>query len=154
MPRDYIHIIDLAKGHVHAMKLLFGEDSNKIWAYNLGTGKPHSVLDVIKAFEGATGKKIPYEVAGRRTGDIDSLCAATKLVENELGWKAKFSMKDMCELLGNDRKISTHSKLEIRNKFIHFTLCLHASRFQVRTCGRGSRRTRRATILIWRRSDL
>ena len=48
MPRDYIHIIDLAKGHVHAMKLLFGEDSNKIWAYNLGTGKPHSVLEVIK----------------------------------------------------------------------------------------------------------
>ena len=48
VPRDYIHIIDLAKGHVHAMKLLFGEDSNKIWAYNLGTGKPHSVLDVLK----------------------------------------------------------------------------------------------------------
>ena len=48
MPRDYIHIIDLAKGHVHAMKLLFGADSNKVWAYNLGTGKPHSVLDVVK----------------------------------------------------------------------------------------------------------
>ena len=48
VPRDYIHIIDLAKGHVHAMKLLFGEESNKIWAYNLGTGKPHSVLDVLK----------------------------------------------------------------------------------------------------------
>ena len=48
MPRDYIHIIDLAKGHVQAMKLLFGDDSNKIWAYNLGTGKPHSVLDVLK----------------------------------------------------------------------------------------------------------
>ena len=50
VPRDYIHIIDLAKGHVHAMKLLFGEDSNKIWAYNLGTGKPHSVLDVLKEY--------------------------------------------------------------------------------------------------------
>jgi len=94
--RDYIHIIDLAKGHVHAMKLLFGEESNKIWAYNLGTGKPHSVLDVLKAFEGATGKKIPYEIVGRRTGDIDSLYAATKLVEKELGWQAKFTMKDMC----------------------------------------------------------
>ena len=55
-----------------------------------------------KAFEGATGKKIPYEIVGRRTGDIDSLYAATKLVESELGWQAKFTMKDMCELIVNN----------------------------------------------------
>ena len=112
-----------------------------------------------KAFEEATGKKIPYEVVERRTGDIDSLYATTKLVESELGWQAKFSMKDICELTLNNfaEKAVSNTNYHAHTwmyKSIHFTLySLHASRFQVRICGRGSRRTRRATILMWRTSD-
>ena len=65
-----------------------------------------------KAFEEATGKKIPYEIAPRRTGDLDSLYASTKLVESELGWQAKLTMKDMCKLAENRSNLFRHGRVE------------------------------------------
>lgn len=94
--RDYIHIVDLAKGHLHALdKLGRGEVSGFV-AYNLGTGNGYSVLQVVQAFEKATAKKVPYELAPRRLGDIASAYADPELAAKELGWRAKLGIDEMC----------------------------------------------------------
>ncbi len=92
--RDYIHVVDLAKGHVKALaKLKAGSGVN---IYNLGTGTGYSVLDVLHAYEKACGKELPYEIKPRRAGDIATCyCVATK-AENELGWTAEKDISDMC----------------------------------------------------------
>ena len=92
--RDYIHVVDLAKGHINALKKL--EDNPGLMIHNLGTGQGYSVLDVIKGFEKATGKKIPYRIAGRRAGDAPAVYAEPSLAERELGWKAKLGIEEMC----------------------------------------------------------
>ena len=93
--RDYIHVCDLADGHVKAVEKLKCNPGIEI--YNLGTGKGSSVLDVVKTFEKASGVKIPYEMKQRRAGDVPvNYCDATK-AEKELGWKAKRDLFDMCE---------------------------------------------------------
>ncbi|MBS4803702.1 MAG: UDP-glucose 4-epimerase GalE, partial [Clostridium sp.] len=93
--RDYIHVCDLADGHVKAVEKLKCNPGIEI--YNLGTGKGSSVLDVVKTFEKASGVKIPYEMKPRRAGDVPvNYCDATK-AEKELGWKAKRDLFDMCE---------------------------------------------------------
>ena len=93
--RDYIHVCDLADGHVKAVEKLKCNPGIEI--YNLGTGKGSSVLDVVKTFEKASGVKIPYEMKPRRAGDVPvNYCDATK-AEKELGWKAKTDLFDMCE---------------------------------------------------------
>ena len=92
--RDYIHVVDLAKGHVKALKKL--EDNSGLSIYNLGTGKGYSVLDIVKNFEKATGVKIPYVIKPRRPGDIATCyCDPTKAKE-ELGWEAQYGIEDMC----------------------------------------------------------
>ena len=93
--RDYIHVVDLAKGHVKALDII---NKNKgVSIYNLGTGNGYSVLDVVHAFENATGKKIPYEIHERRVGDIAiSYCKATKAKE-EMDWEEKKGIEEMCE---------------------------------------------------------
>jgi len=91
--RDYIHVMDLAAGHVAALRLL---DSPKCFAVNLGTGIGSSVLEVIKAFEKASGTSIPYDVKPRRAGDIDSYYAATDFASELMGWKATRSLEKMC----------------------------------------------------------
>ena len=91
--RDYIHVVDLAAGHVAALKLL---DSPKCFAVNLGTGAGSSVLEVVKAFESASGKHIPYDVKPRRPGDIDTYYAATDYASKLMGWKANRSLETMC----------------------------------------------------------
>lgn len=92
--RDYIHVVDLADGHVKAVCKLKENPGLKI--YNLGTGKGSSVLDVIHTFEEATGVKIPYKMKPRRAGDVPAnYCDASK-AERELGWKAKRNLYDMC----------------------------------------------------------
>ena len=91
--RDYIHVMDLASGHVSALKLL---DSPKCFAVNLGTGAGSSVLEVISAFEAASGKPIPYDIKPRRPGDIDAYYAATDYAEELMGWKATRSLETMC----------------------------------------------------------
>ena len=92
--RDYIHVVDLAVGHVKAIEKMKGQTGVHI--YNLGTGVGYSVLDVVKAYEKACGKKIPYEIKPRRAGDIATCyCDATKAKE-ELGWVAERGIEEMC----------------------------------------------------------
>lgn len=93
--RDYIHVVDLAKGHVCAVKKLMEHPGLVI--YNLGTGIGYSVLDVIKNFEKACGKEIPYEIAPRRPGDIPICYSDPGKAERELGWKAQYGIEKMCE---------------------------------------------------------
>lgn len=92
--RDYIHVVDLAKGHVSAIKKL--KENPGVVIYNLGTGKGYSVLDVVHAFEKANGIKIPYVIKGRRDGDIATCYADASKAERELGWKAQYDIEDMC----------------------------------------------------------
>ena len=93
--RDYIHVVDLAKGHVNALEKLQKEGSG-LFIYNLGTGKGYSVLEMVQAFEKATGKKVPYKIAPRREGDIDTCYADPTKAEKELGWRATKTLEDMC----------------------------------------------------------
>jgi len=100
--RDYIHVVDLADGHIAALRKLY-EDSDKIGCevYNLGTGKGTSVLEMVAAFEKVSGKKIPLVFAGRRPGDAEIVYAATAKAEKELKWKAKYGIEEMCRDLWN-----------------------------------------------------
>ncbi len=92
--RDYIHVVDLAKGHVAAIRKL--EEKKGVLIYNLGTGKGYSVLDVVHAFEKACGKKIPYAVKPRRPGDIATCYADPAKAKAELGWEAENGIEEMC----------------------------------------------------------
>ncbi|KAJ7952153.1 UDP-glucose 4-epimerase [Quillaja saponaria] len=92
--RDYIHVIDLADGHIAALCKL--NDSIGCEVYNLGTGKGTSVLEMVAAFEKASGKKIPLVMAGRRPGDCEIVYASTEKAERELDWKAKYGIDEMC----------------------------------------------------------
>ncbi|XP_043701886.1 UDP-glucose 4-epimerase GEPI48-like [Telopea speciosissima] len=93
--RDYIHVVDLSDGHIAALRKLF--DSNiGCEVYNLGTGKGTSVLEMVAAFEKASGKKIPLVMAERRPGDTETVYASTKKAELELNWKAKYGIDEMC----------------------------------------------------------
>jgi len=92
--RDYIHVTDLAKGHVDALTHLFA--SNESFTVNLGTGKGYSVLEIVKAFEQASGKPVPFEITARRAGDIATCFADPELARKLLGWQAKLELHDMC----------------------------------------------------------
>lgn len=92
--RDYIHVCDLAKGHLAALKAIGNKCGVEI--YNLGTGKGYSVLDIVKAFEKANCIKIPYVIDSRRPGDIASCYSDPSKAERELGWKAEHDIYDMC----------------------------------------------------------
>ncbi len=93
--RDYIHVVDLAKGHVAAVKKL--EEKAGLNLYNLGTGIGYSVLDIVNNFEAATGVKIPYVITERRPGDIATCYSNADKALKELGWKAENGIKEMCE---------------------------------------------------------
>lgn len=93
--RDYIHVMDLATGHVAALRKLYKEHQH-LKAYNLGTGKGVSVLQLVKTFEKVTGSAVPYRFAGKREGDITAMYADADLAEQELGWKAKHTLDEMC----------------------------------------------------------
>lgn len=92
--RDYIHVVDLALGHLKAVEKLVSNPGCQ--AYNLGTGQPSSVLEVVKAFEKASGKKVPYEVVPRRPGDVAASYADPTKAHRELGWKATRGLDQMC----------------------------------------------------------
>lgn len=94
--RDYIHVVDLAEGHVKALdNILAG--SKGVQVFNLGTGVGYSVLDIVKAFEKANGVKIPYKVVGRRSGDIATCYSDPTKAKEVLGWEAKRGLEEMCE---------------------------------------------------------
>ena len=92
--RDYIHVVDLAQGHLKALNKL--ADNPGAVAYNLGTGTGSSVLDVIHAFMRATDQEIPYEIVARRPGDVTAAYAEPQKAKAELGWEAKLSLEEMC----------------------------------------------------------
>lgn len=92
--RDYIHVVDLARGHVKALAKF--EDEAQVSVYNLGTGHGYSVLEVVKAFEKACGKEIPYEIKPRRAGDIAICYADSAKAKKELGWTAERGIDEMC----------------------------------------------------------
>ena len=92
--RDYIHVVDLARGHVKAIERFAKKDG--VFICNLGTGHGYSVLDVIHAFEKACGKKLPYVIRERRPGDIATCYSSPAKAEKELGWTAEFDLEDMC----------------------------------------------------------
>ena len=93
--RDYIHVVDLALGHIKAVEKVEGEDG--LFIYNLGTGVGYSVLEVVKAFEKASGKKIPDVIGPRRDGDIATCYSDPSKALKELGWKAERGIEEMCE---------------------------------------------------------
>lgn len=93
--RDYIHVVDLARGHSSALKYL--ENNIGEITINLGTGKGYSVMEIIDAFSKASGKKIPYQVTPRRPGDIATCYADPAFAEKVLGWKARFGLEKMCD---------------------------------------------------------
>jgi UDP-glucose 4-epimerase len=92
--RDYIHVVDLALGHVKALMKI--EDNAGLQVYNLGTGTGYSVFDIIKNFEAVTGINIPYKVMPRRAGDIAACYANADKAKAELGWEAKHGIREMC----------------------------------------------------------
>ncbi len=94
--RDYIHVVDLARGHVNALNKL-EKEKNGLFIYNLGTGKGYSVLEMVRTFENVTGKIVPYKIAPRREGDIAICYADSTKAEKELGWKANKTLEDMCK---------------------------------------------------------
>ena len=91
--RDYIHVVDLAKGHIKALEK--SPQLDGIHYYNLGTGSGYSVLDLVHAFEKVNGVSVPYKIVGRRPGDIASCYADSSLAYKELGWKAELGIEDM-----------------------------------------------------------
>ena len=92
--RDYIHVVDLAKGHLAALDKFM--ENPGVAIYNLGTGKGYSVLDVIHAYEKACGHEIPYKIEARRPGDLDTTYSDPSKAERELGWKAQLGIDEMC----------------------------------------------------------
>jgi UDP-glucose 4-epimerase len=92
--RDYIHVVDLAIGHVKAVDKL--QNQTGVLTYNLGTGHGNSVLEMVRAFEHASGRPVPFKIVNRRKGDIAICYASTDLAERELGWKAVRSIEQMC----------------------------------------------------------
>ncbi|KZV36263.1 UDP-glucose 4-epimerase family protein [Dorcoceras hygrometricum] len=94
--RDYIHVMDLADGHVVSLQRVIENKDIGCVAYNLGTGCGTSVLDMVAAFERASGKKIPLKLCPRRPGDATAVYASTEKAEKELGWKAKYGIEEMC----------------------------------------------------------
>jgi len=100
--RDYIHVVDLARGHVCALKAI--QEKKGLAIYNLGTGHGYSVLDVVKAFEKANGLKVPYAIKPRRPGDIATCYCNPAKAKAELGWEAQYGIEEMCRDSWNFQK--------------------------------------------------
>ena len=94
--RDYIHVVDLAAGHVGALRRILADDAPRTATVNLGTGRGHSVLEVVRAFETASGRRVPYEVVARRPGDVATCYADPTRARELLGWQAQRDLATMC----------------------------------------------------------
>lgn len=106
--RDYIHVVDLAKGHLKALKKL-DKEKQGLFIYNLGTGTGYSVLDMVNAFEKSTGKTVKYKITPRRPGDIATCYSNPEKAKNELNWQAEKTLEDMCKDSWNYIKIQEKS---------------------------------------------
>ncbi|KAI9295693.1 UDP-glucose 4-epimerase [Neoconidiobolus thromboides FSU 785] len=118
--RDYIHVTDLALGHVHALSRFpkngASLSNNGCWIYNLGTGRGYSVLEMIQAMEKASQRKIAYKIAARRPGDVAEVVADPSLAQKELGWKAKRGLQDMCDDLWRWQKKNPNGFKSVSSK--------------------------------------
>jgi len=94
--RDYIHVMDLAAGHLSAIEHMSSTATDKYCVFNLGTGNGYSVLDMVKAMEKASGKEIKYKIGDRRPGDIATCYADATAAKEEMGWEAKLGLDEMC----------------------------------------------------------
>eukprot|EP00416_Gambierdiscus_australes_P044011 CAMPEP_0171097472 /NCGR_PEP_ID=MMETSP0766_2-20121228/47565_1 /TAXON_ID=439317 /ORGANISM="Gambierdiscus australes, Strain CAWD 149" /LENGTH=313 /DNA_ID=CAMNT_0011556675 /DNA_START=185 /DNA_END=1126 /DNA_ORIENTATION=+ len=94
--RDYIHVDDLAEGHLCALQKVLGQDTGCCLIHNLGSGKGYSVLDMVKAFEKASGKTVPYKIIERRPGDLATVIANPSKAKSDFGWETKRNLEDMC----------------------------------------------------------
>lgn len=94
--RDYIHVVDLAKGHVAALNYLFSDESDGFSSFNLGRGEGISVLQLVRAFEKASNKPVPYEIVDRRQGDVAECFADSSKAQKVLGWRAELGVERMC----------------------------------------------------------
>ncbi len=99
--RDYIHVVDLANAHLKAVEKLGKKKKYGLKIINLGTGHGYSVLEIVKAFEKASGRKVPYAIKPRRSGDVAECWADPSFAKKELGWKAKRGIEQMCKDLWN-----------------------------------------------------
>ncbi|XP_013392984.1 UDP-glucose 4-epimerase-like isoform X8 [Lingula anatina] len=109
--RDYIHVVDLAKGHVKALKKL--EENCGLKYYNLGIGRSYSVLEIVKEYEKASGRQVPYKIVSRRVGDVPILYSDPALAEAELDWKAVKDLKAMCEDTWRWQSLNPHGMREV-----------------------------------------
>ena len=107
--RDYIHVVDLARGHLAAMSYLEERERGEVFITNLGTGIGYSVLEMVQAFEKASGVKVPYKIVDRRPGDIAACFADTGYAKQTMGWRAEFGLERMC---GDSWKWQKSSKIE------------------------------------------
>ena len=94
--RDYIHVVDLARGHLAALARMFAADAPRIATVNLGTGRGHSVLEVVRAFEAASGRSVRYRFVDRRPGDVAECYAKVDHAQELLGWSAQRTLETMC----------------------------------------------------------
>lgn len=101
--RDFIHVVDLAKGHIKALEKI-NKEKNGIFYYNLGTGNAYSVLELVNAFEKVNNIKVPYKIVARRSGDLGKIYADPSKANEELGWRAEKSLEDMCRDAWNFEK--------------------------------------------------
>lgn len=108
--RDYIHVVDLAKGHLKAMEYL--QNHAGMESFNLGTGRGYSVLEIVDTFERVNGVKIPYKIVDRRPGDVAECYADTKKAEGILGWKAEKDLEDMCRDIWRWQKMNSACQTE------------------------------------------
>ncbi|MEE4190675.1 MAG: UDP-glucose 4-epimerase GalE [Halieaceae bacterium] len=109
--RDYIHVMDLAEGHVCALRKIEESEQGCFSTFNLGTGRGYSVLEIVKTFEDVTGQSVPFEFVERREGDVDTCFADASLARQELSWEARLGVYDMCQDAWNFQKafkISQH----------------------------------------------
>jgi UDP-glucose 4-epimerase len=109
--RDYLHVLDLARAHADALEYL--ADTGRNLTVNLGTGRGVSVLELVRAFERASGREIPYDIVGRRPGDVAAMYADPSLAEAMLGWRAELDLEAMCRDAGTGRRrtrtVTAHS---------------------------------------------
>jgi UDP-glucose 4-epimerase len=106
--RDYIHVMDLARGHAAALRKLMEDTTLECSVVNLGTGRGHSVLDVVRAFEQASGRPVPYDIAPRREGDVATSYADVVRARSYLGWKAERGLEAMCRDVWRWQSANSH----------------------------------------------
>ncbi len=118
--RDYVHVVDLAAGHVAALARLMDGEAARETIVNLGTGRGHTVLEVVRSFEAASGRSVPYEFVDRRPGDVATCYADVSRARSILGWEARRGLDEMCATRGaGSRPIRMDSASNLGSRLYH-----------------------------------